>query len=94
MKKNLQIGNRVYQRTKAGLGNVPSDPSRTLQNRAYVAHPNSSTPAQIARRQKFRAAAFSWRDQSPATQADYEQRASTRGVTGYNLWISEYLRRP
>jgi len=102
MKKNLQIfdsitvlgriGNRVYQRTAPGQGNVLSDPSRTLQNRAYVPHTTSNTPAQQVRRNSFKAAALSWKTQTPEVQADYNTRANARGLTGYNLWISTQMR--
>lgn len=102
MKKNHQlyqslqvlgkIGSRVIQRVAPGQGNIDSDPSGTLQDRAYVPHNTSNTPAQAARRSRFQSAALAWQTLDPATKQDYNVRANSRGITGYNLFISERMR--
>lgn len=43
-----RIGNRVYQRTARGHGNIAGDPAHSLQNRTYVPHNPSHSPAQQA----------------------------------------------
>ncbi len=87
-----RIGNRVYQRTAPGKGNIPNGGRYDLQNRAYVAHNLSHTAAQITNQNKFRAAVAAWRLLTPAEQKNYRDAASQRGITAYNLFISNWLK--
>lgn len=87
-----KLGSRVYQRVAPGQGNVATDPSGTLQDRAHVPHNLSNTPAQAARRSRFQAAALAWQTLDQNTKQEYNSRANARGITGYNLFISERMR--
>jgi len=87
-----KIGNRVYQRVRAGLGNVPGDPTRSLQNRAYVIPTPCATPAQLARRARFATAVAAWHTLAPEEKAAYNTRAARSGRAGFNLYISEAQR--
>lgn len=85
-------GAYVYQLTGYGKGNVPGDPHRRLQLRAYVIPIDPKTPAQLARRATFAAAVAAWHGLSPAQKASYARRGKSRNLPGYNLFISAYLR--
>jgi len=83
-----KLGAFVYQRTAPGLGNVPGDTTGRLQVRAYVAHNHSKTPAQLACRERFRAAMQAWRALTPEQCTAYADRASRAGVAPMNYFIS------
>lgn len=86
-----KIDGRVYQRTAPGHGNVAGDPLRILQNRAYVPHNPSHTPAQQARRALFAAGVTAWHTTDAGTKERYRWAAGARGLTGFNLWMSDWL---
>lgn len=87
-----KVGDRVFQRVRPGLGNVAGDPTHSLQNRAYVPHNTSHTPAQLACRARFAAAVAAWHALSTEQQSSYTERAKSRAIAGFNLFVSEYLR--
>jgi hypothetical protein len=87
-----RLGDRVFQRVAPGLGNIQGDASRTLQNRAYVKPTDRHTPAQLAQRMKMRDAVASWHTIDPDLKATYRARAKPLNMTGFNLYISTYLR--
>lgn len=87
-----KIGNMVYQKTAPGLGNVPGDTTGTLQMRAYVAHNTSNTPAQAARRNKFREAMAAWAALSPEQKQQYKNAAAARALHGVNLFTSQFMK--
>lgn len=88
-----RIGDRVYQHVHPGLGNVPSDPTRSLQNRAYVAHNTSHTHAQLECRARFKDAVDTWHTLTPEQQQDFAPRAKQRRISPFNQYISLYIRR-
>ena len=87
-----KIGNYVYQRVAAGLGNVPGDPTRTLQKHLYVAHNLSNTPAQQAHRAKFALGMPAWHTLTPVQKWSYRKKASRIGLTGYNLHMRIWMK--
>ncbi len=87
-----RIGDRVFQHVHPGLGNVEGDATRTLQNRAYVAHVSSATPAQLAHRLKFKNAMIAWHALSPTEQKSYHHDANNHHITGMNLFVSQFLK--
>lgn len=59
----------------------------------YVPASNPRTPAQQARRWIFAHAVHGWRTLTTPQRTLYNQRANRRGrLTGFNLYIREYLR--
>lgn len=87
-----KIGGRVFQRVRPGLGNVPGDPTRSLQNRALVSPSTPPTPAQLARRAKFAQAIATWHALPPEKKLDYHRRGSKRALPGFNLFLSETMK--
>ncbi|HEY6022156.1 MAG TPA: hypothetical protein VIY48_20495 [Candidatus Paceibacterota bacterium] len=88
-----RFGDKVYQRTAPGHGNVPDDPTRTLQVRAYVAHNYSHSPAQLACRAKFRNAMAVYATLSDAQKKDLQDYANRSGISGMNLFMSIEMRK-
>jgi hypothetical protein len=85
-------GQYVLQRVKAGHGNVASDPTGTLQVRAYVTGTNPRTPAQLALRARVRAGNVAWHALTDAEKAEWKPEGEARRITGYNAFISAFLR--
>jgi hypothetical protein len=87
-----RVGNLVYQRTAPGHGNIPDDPTRTLQVHAYVPHNYSHTAAQLACREKFRQGMLAWHELTPAQKKDFNTYGSQSGLSGINVFMSIKLR--
>ncbi len=87
-----RIGDRVFQHVRAGLGNVTGDASRTLQNRAYVAHNTSSSSGQLTCRGKFASAVAAWRTLDDASKKTYKDRAQSRAISSFNQYISDFMK--
>lgn len=87
-----KIGNFVYQRVDPRFANVPDDPKGTLQKRIHVATLTSNTPGQQANRLKFQAAVAAYRLLTPEEIQSIKKVASKKGITAYNLFISQWLR--
>lgn len=85
-------GTYVLQRVKAGLGNVASDPTGTLQVRLHVLPVDARSPAQLARRDRVRHANAAWHALTPAEVAYWKKRGASRHITGYNAYVSAWLR--
>lgn len=54
-------------------------------------HKDRKSDVQLSHRALFKEAASSWRVLSPEGKAEYEDRASGLAMTGYNLYVAEYL---
>lgn len=52
------------------------------------------TPAQIQQNTFFGTAADNWRELTPAQKAEYNERAGTLQMTGFNLYIKENIEHP
>lgn len=85
-------GRYVYQRVRAGLGNVASDPTRRTQLRRWVRGTNPNTPAQQARRSIVRNAAAAWNLFNQAEKNYWKTQGKNRRITGYNAYISFSLK--
>jgi hypothetical protein len=92
LKVTGRLGNVVYQRTFAGGGNVPEDPTRRLQVHAYRPHNLSHSPAQLACRAKFRDSMTAWHALSYDQQKDFNRCASKKAISGMNMFLSIKLR--
>ena len=82
----------VYQRTKPGCGNLNIG---TRQDRMLRKHtPGAPAPSlnQNLVRWRFQDAIAAWKALDPATQAEWEQRARSLVMTGYNLFLREFFR--
>lgn len=87
-----KIGNRVIQRVRPGLGNISNGDKWDLQDRALVSPAVPPTPAQLARRAQFAAAVAAWQAMSLEQQKKYKERAHARAISGFNLFLSEYMK--
>jgi hypothetical protein len=87
-----KLGNLVYQKTAAGFGNVPGDTTGRLQVKLYKPTNPSSTPAQLASRQKFRNAVAAYRTLSPEALHALKIIGAKRGITGYNLFLGQFMK--
>jgi hypothetical protein len=86
------LGKYVYQRVQPGLGNVASDPSKSLQLRAHTIPTDPQTAPQLARRAVFSNAVAAWQALSEAEKNSYAPEAAKRGLPAYQFFLSRYLR--
>lgn len=85
-------GKYVYQRVRAGLGNVAGVPLNNLQLRAHVIPYDPMTPAQLACRQRMRDAVAGWHLLTPEQKAQWRSAANLTMISPFNAYISAYLR--
>ena len=85
-------GRYVFQRVRAGLGNITSEPARNMQLRAHVIPIDPKTPAQLSRRSLFAQAVLAWQSATPEQKAE----AATAGVDArlpaYQWFVGDYIR--
>lgn len=82
----------VYQRTAPGKGNIPTDPARALQLRAWVIPYDPRTPAQLAQRATMRAAVTAWQALPPPAREQWRDAGKNRGIPAYNAFLSAYMK--
>lgn len=63
---------------------------KTIRNRYYITK-NPRTEAQQANRQKYADGIVAWQDLTSGQKAVYNQRAYAKEMSGYNLFLKEYL---
>lgn len=85
-------GKYVYQRVRAGLGNVAGIANDDLQLRAYVIPTDPQTPAQLARRAVFADAVAGWQSLTPAQRDIWRIAGAGRNLPAYQTYVSAYLR--
>lgn len=85
-------GRYVYQRVRPGLGNVSASADLSLQLRRWVKGTNPRTPAQTARRDKFRAAIAAWHALDTASRHAWRAAGTSRRLPGYHAFLSAFLR--
>lgn len=81
----------VYQRVRKGFGNIAIPGSRDLQLRRLTASNPPPTPGQSARRALFGDAVAAWQSADEPTRAEYRQRARAMSISGYNLFLREFM---
>lgn len=74
----------VYQQKQTKEG-------KRTSKMAYVIPTNPRTELQQANRAKFANAVSAWQVLDESTKAKYHRRATSLHMSGYNLFISEYL---
>ena len=80
----VQVMSGIYQvRTRYGR--------RVQTLEAYRTGGASRTPAQQARREKFRSAVAAWQSLPNSNREDYYVRAARKKISGYNLFVREYM---
>jgi hypothetical protein len=83
----------IIQRVKAGLGNGRIIGDRQVQVRRHPGKVKDPiTHAQVARRSRFQDAVSAWQGMSKEERAPWVRRARKASRTGYNLFISEWMR--
>jgi len=83
----------VIQRVRIGLGNGRVEGNRQLQVRRQSATiQDAMSHAQVARRSRFQDAVSAWQGMSAEERAPWIRRAKRASRTGYNLFISEWLK--
>ena len=85
--------NIIIQRVKIGLGNGRIEGNRQIQVRRHPGKVKDPvTHAQVARRTRFQDAVSAWQGMSKEERAPWIERAKRVSRTGYNLFISEWLK--
>lgn len=82
----------VYQKVRAGLGNISNGGRFDRQRRRYVIPADPHTPAQLARRAKFANAIATWKTMSDEQRKAWKPQAKSRNISSFNAFISAYLR--
>lgn len=82
----------VYQRTAPGKGNIPTDPQRALQLRAWVIPFDPHTPAQVAQRATMRDGVAAWQALTPEAKAAWRAAGLARNLPAYNAFLSAYMK--
>lgn len=81
----------TYQRVAPGLGNLPGDGSYNYQRRRAVKPADPKTPAQLSRRALFGAAVAAWKALTDEQREVWSLAATNTGISGYNLFLRNYL---
>lgn len=84
----------VYQRTTPGWGNIPTDPRKSLQLRAYVIPADPRTPGQLAQRAKMRDGVAAWHALTPEQRQAWRSAGQAKALPPYNAFLSAYMRGP
>ncbi len=82
----------VYQRTAPGKGNIPTDPARALQLRAWVIPADPRTPSQLAQRNTMREAVAAWQAMPQPARDAWRAQGLARNLPAYNAFLSAYMR--
>lgn len=82
----------VYQRVGKDFGNIPSYHPHGMQVRKWVSGTDPATAPQLVRRAVFADAVVEWNLLTPGGKAVYNFRARPKKISGWNLFISEYLK--
>ena len=94
-----QYGVRDYGKTRYaqvilpfGIYQIRSEPEGqiTVKKEFYVPN-NPQTETQQAHRQKYGQGVEAWNNLTPEQKAVYNQRAKYKNLSGYNLYLREYL---
>ena len=88
----LPHGKYVFQRVAPGKGNLPDRPALDLQLRRHVIPLDPMTPAQIARRDLFRAAVARWRSPIGDDMDRWHLIARRRSIPLFNACLSDILK--
>ncbi len=82
----------VYQKVRAGLGNISNGGRYDRQRRAWVKPHDPMTPAQLARRAKFAAAVAAWHALTQTERDQYKSQAKNKSISAFNAYISVFMR--
>jgi hypothetical protein len=84
----------MFRSMNGSLGKIVFYRRRGVQcARTYVIPRNPDTPQQRINREAFAAAVAAWRLFEVRDRNRYNRKARGRGMSGYNLFISEYMRK-
>ena len=84
-------GKYVFQRVAPGKGNIAGRPAWDLQLRAHVIPVDPQTPAQVARRDHFRAAVAFWHASTAQDREQWKKTAENRSIPVFNAALSDLL---
>lgn len=82
----------VFQRVRPGLGNLRGNGTYNYQVRLHVIPTDRHTPAQLAQRAKITAAVQAWHALTPEQKEAWEPAGTKRKMSGYNAFLSDYMR--
>ena len=85
-------GKYVYQKTKAGLGNVPGDKSRRKQCRIWTRGTYSNTPAQQPFRARFADGVSAWHALTPSQKELWRKPGAKLHLNRFQAFMRYYLR--
>lgn len=81
----------VYQRVAKGKGNIPIPGRHDLQLRRLPQASAAFTLDQMVKRLKFKDAVKTWQECDQQTKKEYNTRAVAMDMSGYNLFISDFM---
>lgn len=84
-------GKYVYQKTKAGLGNIPGDKTRRHQIRIWTAGTNPNTTGQQVFRNKFRLGVAKWHTFSPSVKESLRLPAEKLHLNNFQLYMRKWM---
>jgi hypothetical protein len=90
----LPTGRTTFQKTGRGFGNISNGGKFDRQQRRHVIPADPKTPAQITRRVKLAAATNAWHSLTTPEKKAARMRGAARSITGFNQFISEYMKAP
>lgn len=82
----------VYQKVRAGLGNISNGGRYDRQRRAWVKPHDPMTPAQLARRAKFADAVATWHVMSEEQKKAWKSDAKNKNISTFNAYISAFMK--
>lgn len=88
----LPFGKYIYQKTKAGLGNVPGDSTGRLQIRAWAPQFNPQTPAQRESRMAFRIGVAAWQKKSESEKEDWRAPGLKLGLNRFQAFMRDWMK--
>jgi hypothetical protein len=85
------MGKYVFQKTRAGHGNIAGDVTRTLQVRRWVKGSNPRTPGQQVNRAAFATAVLAWHALSGEQRAALKHKSVGTNMNAYQLFLKQQM---
>ena len=93
MNSELMILNRILKEMINGKKVIPYKRQGKIFLRKYRKPKDPRTTKQIRYRRKFKKAVNEWKNLTKEEKEKYKQSAKELSITGFNLFISKYLKK-
>lgn len=80
----------VYQKTKAGLGNIPEDKTKRQQVRLWVRGTLTNTPAQQPQRARFALGVAAWHSLTPEEKETWRAPGTARHLNRFQAFMRDW----